>query len=196
MKKIILASGSPRRRELMKQVGLDFQVITSDCDESITADSPEETAAALSAIKCSNVANNIKSGKIVPEEYASGYLIIGADTIVVLDGEVLGKPSDKEDAFRMLNSLSGRTHSVITGVTITDTGTDRTETFTSETKVTMFELSDQEIRNYIETGEPIDKAGAYGIQGIGARLIKEIHGDYYTVVGLPVASLVRKLEAF
>ena len=197
MKKIILASGSPRRRELMEQIGLDFEVITSDCDENAAALSPEETAASLSKLKCLSVADGIMNGKIHPCcESTEGYAVIGSDTIVALDGIILGKPSDEEDAFRMLELLSGNVHTVYTGVTICDTASGRMSTFTVHTDVEMYALDESEIMKYIGTGEPMDKAGAYGIQGMGAVLVKRINGDYFTVVGLPIAELARELKKF
>jgi len=197
MKKIILASGSPRRRELMKLTDLDFEVITSDCDEHTDPSTPEETAAGLSRLKCLSVAEGIMSGNIHPsDESSEGYIVIGADTIVALDGCILGKPVNEEDAFRMLSMLSGKMHTVHTGVTIYDTGSGMNTTFTDQTDVEMYELDEKEIREYISTKEPMDKAGSYGIQGRGGLLVKRIIGDYFNVVGFPVARLSRELKQF
>ena len=189
MKKIILASSSPRRRELLKQVGIDFDIVTSGCDEHVNADTPAELVSELSRIKCMDVCSRLDDG--------NDHIVIGADTIVVYDGNVLGKPSGPEDAFRMLKSLAGRTHQVYTGVTLAKTGNDKESlTFYEVTDVTMFSLSDSMLREYVETGEPLDKAGAYGIQGTGAILVEKISGDYNNVVGLPLARLFHILKSF
>ena len=172
--KWVLASASPRRKELLAQIGLDFEVIVSEADENVKGVSgPGELVEKLSMIKASAVKE--ASGK----DY-----IIGADTVVCHNGEVLGKPKDKEDAFRMLKSLSGATHSVFTGVTVLLP--EEKITFHNETKVTFDLLSDDEILNYIESGEPMDKAGAYGIQGLGGAFVTSIEGEYANVVGFPI----------
>ncbi len=197
MKKIILASGSPRRRELMAQAGLDFEVITSDCDEHTDACTPEETASALSKLKCMSVAEGIMDGSMHPsDESLEGYMVIGADTVVALDGCIMGKPVNEEDAYRMLCMLSGRVHTVHTGVTVFDTASGRCFTFAEHTDVEMYELDENEIRDYISTGEPMDKAGSYGIQGKGGMFVKRINGDYFNVVGLPIARLLRELKKY
>ena len=120
--------------------------------------------------------------------------MIGADTIVFFQNKILGKPKNEEDAFRMLQAMSGNIHTVYTGVTIIDTASDRTNTFYEETKVEFYDVSDEEIRNYISTGDPLDKAGSYGVQGRGCFLVKRIEGDYFTVVGLPIAHLLKELS--
>lgn len=197
MKKIILASGSPRRRELLKQIGLDFEVIVSECEENSAGTEPEVMAGALSRLKCMSVAEKISTGSIEPSVISDdGYVVIGSDTVVAINGRVLGKPSDEQESFEMLKLLSGNVHTVFTGVTIFDTLTSKTLTFTEHTDVKMFPLDDTEILEYITTKEPMDKAGAYGIQGRGATLVERIHGDYFTVVGLPVARLARELKKF
>lgn len=197
MKTLILASASPRRIELMRQIGLYPQVIPSDCEENVTGLSPEETVSELSRLKCVNVYERISPDNLSDINIsADGYVVIGADTIVVLDDKIMGKPSSEEDAVNMLTQLSGRAHKVYTGVTICDSETNVMHTFTEQTEVVMYELDGSEIYDYVNSGEPMDKAGAYGIQGIGARLIKEIHGDYFNVVGLPVARLNRELKKF
>ena len=151
---IVLASGSPRRRELLSQVGINFRVVKSDCDEVIREKEPDRIVMQLSADKARNVASRINDDKA---------LIIGADTVVCCDGEILGKPSDAGDAVRMIRMISGRSHSVFTGVTLIYGDSERR--FSEETKVSVLPMSDDEIDAYVKTGEPMDKAGAYGIQG-------------------------------
>ncbi len=182
----ILASGSPRRKEILEELGYQFEIKTGDYDESTVAlDDPKEGVQKLAL------------GKALAAVQQPG-LYLGSDTVVVLDGVVMGKPSDEQDAFRMLRSLSGRTHEVCTGVALVTVGEDgtveHTETFVEATEVTFFELTDEEIDRYIRTGEPMDKAGAYGIQGLGRVLVEGIRGDYETVVGLPAARVYRALR--
>ncbi len=186
-KKLILASGSPRRRELIEKLKLPFEVEVSDVDESIPAEVTTESAAEyLSGVKAEAVYELHKDQDVI---------VVGADTIVVYDGEIYGKPKDEADAYRMLSNLSGRTHLVITGVTVIvgNAGMEQKQSFSNVTKVTFYELSDEEIRAYIATGEPSDKAGAYGIQEQGALLVKHIEGDFYSVMGLPIAELAHTL---
>ena len=187
MEKIILASASPRRKELMTMAGLAFDVIVSDCEENITYEGPEDMVKKLSFLKARDVADKICKTEPAP------HLVIGADTIVFFQNKILGKPKNEEDAFRMLQAMSGNIHTVYTGVTIIDTASDRTNTFYEETKVEFYDVSDEEIRNYISTGDPLDKAGSYGVQGRGCFLVKRIEGDYFTVVGLPIAHLLKEL---
>lgn len=183
---IILASSSPRRKELLAGLGLEFTVIPSDVSEEIEETySPEEIVKELAHRKAEAVARQVDQG-----------LIIGSDTIVVLDGEVLGKPRDKAEAFSMLTRLQGREHEVFSGLSIIDAKTYAYETGFQSTKVLMRGLSDSEIKQYIATDEPMDKAGAYAIQGIGATLVEGINGDYFTVVGLPLALTARYLRNF
>ncbi len=183
---IILASNSPRRRELLGQMGLkDFQVSAPNVDETVEPGlSPAEMVEELSLRKARAAAE--KAG---PED-----LVIAADTVVALDGKVLGKPRDREDAFAMLSALSGREHRVYTGVTVLRG--EEAATGHEETTVAFRALEPGEIRGYIATGEPMDKAGAYGIQGLGALLVSGIRGDYCSVVGLPVFRLGRMLADF
>ncbi len=186
MKDIVLASASPRRSQLLKQIGLDFRVLTSDVDETIDKTiSAEEAVKYLSVKKASDV-----SGKI-----AKGPLIIGADTVVVKDG-ILGKPRDEEEAFSMLKSLQNQWHEVITGITVIDTLTGKVISDFEKTRVKMRSLSDSMIHSYINTKEPFDKAGAYGIQGMGAILVERLEGCYFNVVGLPLTKLTMILELF
>lgn len=179
---LILASQSPRRRELLKFICEDFIIKSTDVDETLPDGiSPEDAVLYLSKIK----AEPFRS-----EENT----VIGADTVVATDGKILGKPSDKNEAISMLRALSGKTHSVFTGVTIIKGSKE--ESFFCETKVKFYELSDEMIDSYIKTNEPFDKAGAYGIQGYGCLLVEKIDGDYFNVVGLPVSRLNRSLLNF
>ena len=183
---IILASGSPRRRELLEQIGIHARILPSNADECIELTEPRQIVEELSRRKCENVAEDISDG-----------IIIGADTIVALDGHILGKPADENNAEEMLNSLSGKTHQVYTGVTIIkkelSQEIDRA-VFSCVTDVEFTDIDTNEIQDYVRTGEPLDKAGAYGIQGIFARYVKRINGDYYNVVGLPVSALYAELK--
>ena len=183
---IILASQSPRRRELLGQMGLKgFKVISSDADEHVEGNpSPAQLVEELS----------LRKARAVAEHADADDIIIAADTVVALDGAVLGKPEDERAAFAMLSALSGNRHRVYTGVTVTRG--DKTVTAHEETLVTFRELEPDEISSYIATGEPMDKAGAYGIQGLGAMLVSGIEGDYFNVMGLPVFRLGRILADF
>ena len=183
---IILASNSPRRRELLAQIGIrDFQILSPDVDEAVEPGlSPARMVEALSLRKARAAA-----GRAGAED-----LILAADTVVALDGRVLGKPQDQGEAFAMLSALSGREHRVYTGVTVLGGGQAAPEP--EETAVAFRALSPEEIRDYIATGEPMDKAGAYGIQGVGALLVQGIRGDYCNVVGLPLFRLGRMLSGF
>lgn len=185
-KKIILASGSPRRKELLKQIGLSFRVLVSNIDEKLNPRlSPRRQAEDLSLQKALAVSKKITSG-----------IIISADTIVVVDDQILGKPVDFREAKRFLKILHGRNHSVITGFTILDTETKKRVTKAEETIVFMKKLSPEEIDGYIIREETTDKAGGYGIQGIGGVLFEKIDGDYYNVIGLPLFSLTNELKKF
>ena len=183
---IILASQSPRRKELLERMGIrDFETISPNVDESVFHGlPPEELVRRLSAEKAAAVAGRAGEDAIV----------IAADTVVALEGAVLGKPADELDAFKMLSALSGVRHQVYTGVTVCRGG--EKQTAHEVTDVTFRELSEREIEDYISTGEPMDKAGAYGIQGYGALLIQGISGDYYNVMGLPVCRLSGMLSRF
>ena len=176
---IILASQSPRRRELLERMGVrDFRVITPDIDEHMDRElPPEELVRRIS----------LEKALAVQEQEGNTSIIIAADTVVALDGAVLGKPADELEAFKMLSTLSGCRHQVYTGMTVLR-GEEK-YTVSEETTVTFRELSAEEIDRYIATGEPMDKAGAYGIQGYGALLVSGIQGDYYNVMGLPVCRL-------
>lgn len=185
---MILASQSPRRIALMREAGFDVRVIPADIDErSEPGETPVELVERLARLKAAAVA---------ARDAAPGETVLAADTVVALDGSILGKPADGQDAVRMLSRLSGRTHEVATGVAIARGGGDGAESFVSVTRVAFYPLEEDEIRAYVESGEPLDKAGAYGIQGAGGRmLVRGIEGDFYTVVGLPIAEVVRRLRA-
>lgn len=187
MKRIILASQSPRRRELLTQIGLKFEVIPSTVEEVITSANPVEVVQELAQQKARDVA------EVAGREMAKdSLLVIGADTIVVYEGKILGKPEDKEDAVRMLTMLQGKEHSVYTGVALL-TG-EQEIIFAEETRVQMCPMTPEEIAWYVNTGEPMDKAGAYGIQGLCARFVRQIQGDYNNVVGLPVGRIYQELK--
>ena len=180
---LILASQSPRRRELLGLTGLDFTVRVADIDETMDAGkAPFDEVARVSRLKALAV------------DRAPGDVVIAADTIVVWEGKVLGKPRDEEDAFRMLSLLSGRDHEVMTGMTVLQD--DEIVTHTEVTKIHFRPLHPGEIRAYIATGEPMDKAGAYGIQGGAALFCTDMVGDYYNVMGLPVCALTIILRTF
>lgn len=187
MKKIILASGSPRRRELLTQIGIDFDVVTSNAEEIITRTYPQDIVCELSCLKAKAVYDMLKE----PQKDIDNSVIIGADTIVYCDGEILGKPADNDDAYRMIKKISGGVHQVYTGVTFIYKG--NVKSFSEKTDVSVYDMSETEINRYIQTGEAIDKAGAYGIQGAFAAYVKGINGDYNNVVGLPVAKLYHEL---
>ena len=183
--KIVLASQSPRRRQLLGQMGLEF-----------TTQSPEIDESAFHGRDAQDLVETLSREKArwVARQQTPDTLVIGADTVVVLDGAILGKPRDGAEAEAMLAALSGRDHQVFTGVTLCQG--DRILTQAEETQVTFRPLTGQEIRQYVSTGEPMDKAGAYGIQGLGGLLVEGIRGDYFNVVGLPVCRLGRMLARF
>lgn len=186
MKNIILGSASPRRRELLAQIGFEFEVITSDAKEESFEASPSKMVRELSANKAWAV------WEMLSEEKRLESIVIGADTIVYSDGEVLGKPADTEDAFNMIKRIAGRTHSVFTGVTVISKET--VISFAEETKVSVYPMTDDEIMAYINRGTCMDKAGSYGIQNEFAAYVKGIEGDYNNVVGLPVARLYQEMK--
>lgn len=188
MNEFILASLSPRRKELLEVMGLDFKVLSSDADEdSVSKDVPVWLyVQELALLKAAGTAKRVLKNK--------NAVIISADTIVTMDGKILGKPKDDEDAFSMLKSLSGRSHDVYTGYCVMRIKDGKTVCGKVKTQVTFKELDDDKIRGYINTGESIDKAGAYGIQGKGSMLVEKIDGDYFNVVGLPISALSDTLE--
>ncbi|MCI8767050.1 MAG: septum formation protein Maf [Ruminococcus sp.] len=208
-KRIILGSASPRRRELLEQIGIEFEIVVSDAREHYKSTRPEEIVRELALMKAEHVAKEVERREKERAEQASiprletgevhlcNVVILGADTIVVRDGQILGKPSDEEEAFSMLKSLQGRMHQVYTGVAVLNfdgSGSLRTISHAEETKVYVHEMTDEEIRRYIAAGESMDKAGAYGVQGRFAAYIDRIEGDYYNVVGLPVAYLYHTVK--
>lgn len=182
---IILASGSPRRRVLLKQLGLDFNVHVSDVDESFSPeDPPEHIVQELAQKKADVIAPRFRDA-----------LTIAADTIVVLNGNVLGKPTNRQHAIDMLKALSGKQHAVYTGIALHHPESDRRITAYAETKVTFASMTTQEIESYVATGSPMDKAGSYGIQDDqGALYVSSIDGDYYNVVGLPLHTFYTVLK--
>ena len=180
---IILASKSPRRQALMGMLGVDFSIMTEDIDETMSPDrTPDEEVARLSREKAQAVCQAASEQDV----------IIAADTVVVLDGQVMGKPKDRADALRMLRALSGRTHQVLTGMTVRRGAQALTRVVTTE--ISFRDLTDREIMTYIETGEPLDKAGAYGIQEGAALFVSRLEGDFYNVMGLPVCTLALRLR--
>lgn len=188
---IILASASPRRSELLKQAGFTFTVVPSAVEETIAETSPDKLVEDLAYQKANDVYQKIK------KEYGNkDFCVIGADTIVFYDGEILGKPEDEQEAFDILKMLSDRTHQVFTGIAVIlrQNGEKQTCLLNDRTDVTLYPITDYELKHYIATGDCMDKAGAYGIQGPFAVHIKEIHGDYNNVVGLPIAKLYQALK--
>ena len=199
MSQMILASASPRRKELLEQIGAEFVICPARGEEVITETDPSAVVMELSRQKAEEVAYGVL---IYNEQHADlatpqDILVIGADTVVAYENQILGKPKDEEDARRMLTMLSGKTHSVYTGVTfvfIDKEGRTGEHCFFEKTDVCMYPLKEEEIDRYIQSGDPMDKAGSYGIQGRFAIHIKEIRGDYNNVVGLPVARLYQELQ--
>ena len=186
MKRIILASASPRRKELHEKAGVHFQIIPSEGEERITGDNPAQIVEELSWQKAAEVAAKVE-GEII---------VIGSDTLVAYEGRTLGKPKDEEDAVQTLLKLQGKTHQVYTGVTVIvrSDSDEITKTFSKRTDVTFYPVTEEEIRAYVATGDPMDKAGSYDIRGDFSVYVKEICGDYNTVVGLPVSALVWEMK--
>lgn len=180
--RIVLASSSPRRRVIMEQAGVDFEICASECEERTTAETPAAIVEELSRLKAVSIA----------DEYPEDVLVIGADTVVSVDGVILGKPEDEADAIRMLRLISGRTHQVYTGVTLC--AKNLLHTFHAKTDVAVAPLTKAEIESYVNSKEPFDKAGAYAIQGSFGQYITEIHGEYNNVVGLPIARILAECK--
>lgn len=186
MKKIILASRSPRRKQLLEQIGLEFEIDPSDYHEDMSLKMPpRKLAEYLSLGKAEDAAKRHKDS-----------IIISADTFCVLNGKIMGKPHTKENARKMLKEFSGKAHSVITGFTIIDTQTNKRISKSAETKIYFKKLSEEEINNYIETGEPLEFAGAYAIQHLGGLFVKKIDGDYSNIIGIPLLPLTEELKKF
>lgn len=190
MKNIILASASPRRKQLLNQMGIDHTIIVSEINEDdMRGLPPREMVEGLAQMKAKAVADHL-------EEAQKNSLVIGADTIVVLHGQILGKPNNEEEARKMLTLLSGKMHLVYTGVSVIRPTDGKEETFAQKTKIYMKHMSSDEIMQYILTKEPLDKAGSYGIQGKGGVFVEKIEGDYFSVMGLPIAKLYDTLKKF
>ena len=199
MSQIILASASPRRKELLEQIGLEFEICPAKGEEIITHTRPEEVVMELSKQKAEEIAGMVSAYAVEHKDITtpSDILVIGADTVVAYDGQILGKPKDEADAKRMLSMLSGNVHSVFTGVTlvlIDKSGKAGELVFYEKTDVKMHAMSEAEIDRYIASGEPMDKAGSYGIQGKCAIYIEKIDGDYNNVVGLPITRIYQELK--
>lgn len=196
--KIILASGSPRRKELLAQAGYDFDVCPSLSEEDLEVMAPSEYVMLLAKMKADEVCNRLiaedvgRRVKKLPERF----VVLGADTVVSLNGRILGKPYDYDDAYNTLNSLSDQTHQVYTGVCLiyVEGRAKTSSSFFEKTNVTFYPVSHEEIIQYLATNEPFDKAGSYGIQGKGGLFVKGIDGDYNNVVGLPLARVYHELE--
>ena len=188
--KIILASASPRRRELLGQIGIGFEVRISNVEERVTTVEPAAVVEELSRQKAEAVYASLEAD-------VEDVLVVGADTVVALEGQILGKPSDPEQAAEMLRRLAGNIHGVYTGVTLlyrSGSGMVQRRVFHESTKVEFFPMTEEEIRRYVQSGECMDKAGAYGIQGLFARYVKKIEGAYNNVVGLPVGRLYQEAK--
>lgn len=203
--RVILASASPRRKELLGNIYSEFEVIPSTVEENIEFTNVEDYVKELAYIKAMDVVEMIKSSANANASEENELLVIGADTIVYNDGKVLGKPKDEEDAKKMIRSLAGKKHQVYTGVCLirnVDAGVDSAsrigdlliQKFYSKTDVYVDDITDKEIADYVATGDPLDKAGSYGIQGVFSKHIRKIDGDYFNVVGLPVNEIYRQLD--
>ena len=187
MSRIVLASASPRRRELLKQIGLTFDIMPSHIDEVLRGSSPAENVMGLAMDKAKDIYDQLTA------RGGTDLLVIGADTVVALEQEILGKPKDEADALRMLTFLQGHTHQVYTGVCLmTSNGA---QTFYGKTDVTMYPATEEQLKAYIASSEPMDKAGSYAIQGLGTVFVQGIHGDYNNVVGLPVAEIWQRINS-
>ena len=187
MGKILLASASPRRKEILQKAGVRFSVSVSQEEETITKSAPDEVVEELAGKK---------AYAVLKQNQEEGILVIGADTVVSLDGEILGKPKDEDEAVSVLMRLQGRTHEVYTGVAALrmENGEIKEHVFSECTKVEFYPVSRKEIEDYVATREPMDKAGSYGIQGAFSAYVKGIRGDYYNVVGLPVGRLFWEMK--
>lgn len=189
---VVLASASPRRTELLSQGNIEHIVMPSHCEEVITSEIPSQVVEELSVQKAEDVYQQYE------KENAGDFLVIGSDTVVAADGKILGKPKDEADAFQMISMLQGKAHQVYTGVTllIKKDGKKLQKTFHECSDVHVYLMSEEEIQEYIATGEPMDKAGAYGIQGAFGVYIRGIEGDYNTIVGLPLARVYQEMKEY
>ncbi|SFG61862.1 Maf family protein [Oribacterium sp. WCC10] len=189
--RFILASGSPRRKELLEQIGINPEIIPSSIEEKVTSTVPEEVVISLSEQKASDIASKTE----IP--FSGSTLVLGADTVVAIDGKILGKPHSHDEAADMIRELQGKDHQVYTGVTLIlkkKGAEDHRESFSIKTTVQVFPMTEDEILSYSGSEEPMDKAGAYGIQGSFARFIRGIDGDYNNVVGLPIAEVYQRIR--
>lgn len=199
--KIILASASPCRRDILRQVGIEPVIVPSDIDENIDETDPAEKVKKLSMLKAEAVAELLPmrpfpaAGDDMTRSACECDIILAADTVVTIDGEILGKPKSHEEAYHMISRLQGRAHSVFTGVSLLLPGR-KPDTFAVETRVSVRPMTEEEIRAYSDSAEPMDKAGAYGIQGAFAAYISSIVRDYYNVVGLPICEVMKRLRPF
>ncbi len=182
MKKVILASSSPRRRELMTLAEIKYDVCIKNVDETVPAGILPEDAVKMTARKKASAVAQLNDDAIV----------VGADTVVVYNNQIIGKPKDKDDAVKILRMLSGKEHEVITGVCLVHN--KKAEIFSCTSKVKFYDLTEEEIRHYVAGGEPMDKAGAYGIQGKGCVFVEKIEGDYFNIVGLPISRVAREIK--
>lgn len=189
MKKIILASASPRRKELLEQIGMEFEVMVCGGEAPIETTIPEDVVKIHALQKLQAVIEHLEESG-----YHQDVIILSADTVVAYDSKVLEKPKDEQDAKSMLGMLQGNTHQVYTGVALYDYLSKKEKVFVQKTEVTFYAMTEEEIIEYVNTKEPMDKAGSYGIQGIGGKFVKEIKGDYNNVVGLPVARLYQEIK--
>lgn len=192
--RVILASASPRRDELLRQIGFAPVIIPSRVEEKVTSTEPDRVVTELSFQKAEEVAERRRSERSLTEDSFNDCpeVVVGSDTVVSIDGNILGKPADREEAAKMLRSLQGRSHQVYTGVTLI-LG-DKRRSFASETEVEVSPMTEEEINSYLDSGDSMDKAGAYGIQGLFAAHIRGIHGSYTNVMGLPVGRLYQELK--
>ena len=183
-RRLILASASPRRRELLQDLSYPFDIVTANCEEYVDHSLP--IASAIEQIAC-------RKALTVWEQHPEA-VVLGADTMVCYENQAMGKPENRKDAYRMLKQLSGKTHTVVSGVASVWKG--KAELFHEETSVTFYELDEELLNRYLDSSEPYDKAGAYGIQGMGKLFVRELHGDYFNVMGLPIAAVYRHLKAY
>lgn len=198
---IILASGSPRRKEILEQVGMSFDVIISDVEEVITESEPKKIVLELSMQKAEDVYKKVLKDRfenIKDESEKDKHVIIAADTVVEVDNNIMGKPKDRDEAYDMINLIQGRKHNVLTGVTLIicdGVNEPRKISFYESTEVEIYDMTDEEINKYIDSGESFDKAGAYAVQGLFAAYVKGLNGDYYNVVGLPISRIIREFKS-